>query len=137
MNADVYYVLDGEEIKVVNLEAHVKWASEHSGVIVQDRLSGVVVSTVFLYIDHNHVIGGAPILFETMVFRYEGFKDGSSMHEIEEERYHTLSEAIVGHKMMIGLLITNRFAYLVNMGIHISQEVEHLYVNPHYKDKLQ
>jgi len=131
-----YYVLDGEEARAVSLEDYIKWATDHSTIIVQDRLGGVVVSTVFLLVDHSHAFG-SPVLFETMVFEWKGFKDGSSMRELDEERYNTLSAAIVGHKITVEKLIANRFAYLINSGVYVSQEVERIYTNHHYKDKIQ
>ena len=53
----------------------------------------VIVSTVFLGIDHNFSNQGKPILFETMVFG--GEFDG------EQERYCTWEEAEKGHKEMV------------------------------------
>ncbi len=53
------------------------------------------VSTVFLGIDHrfNFEDGGAPVVFETMVFG--GTLDG------EMERYCTKTEALEGHTRMV------------------------------------
>lgn len=49
----------------------------------------VVVSTVFLVIDHSIPMRGAPVLFETMVF-------GGPLDQ-EQERYSTWEEAEAGH----------------------------------------
>jgi hypothetical protein len=52
------------------------------------------VSTMFLGIDHNYS-GGAPVLFETMVFA-EGDDVDSNLDE-EQDRYTTEAEAVAGH----------------------------------------
>lgn len=54
----------------------------------------ISISTVFLGVDHNHArhFGGRdsrPILFETMIF--------GGLHDGEQWRYHTWSEAEAGH----------------------------------------
>jgi hypothetical protein len=50
----------------------------------------VHVSTVFLGLDHQHGVGGPPILFETMIFGLEEEED-------YQERYATWDEAEAGH----------------------------------------
>jgi hypothetical protein len=52
----------------------------------------IKISTVFLFMDHNHG-DGPPVLFETMVF-------GSNLDE-EQERYCTEDEARAGHARMV------------------------------------
>jgi hypothetical protein len=56
---------------------------------------GVLVSTVFLGLDHRFVGGGPPILFETMTFggprdeqtfRYSSWDDAEAGHEAEVKR---------------------------------------------------
>lgn len=54
-----------------------------------DEKDGVLVSTVFLALDHSHG-RGKPILFETMIF--------GGKHDHYEERYCTWDEALEGHK---------------------------------------
>lgn len=53
----------------------------------------VMVSTVFLIIDHNWLGGGDPVLFETMVF--------GGKFDQEIERYCTWEEAETGHKKWV------------------------------------
>lgn len=53
------------------------------------RKQEIMVSTVFLGLDHNH-FGGVPILFETMIFG--GINDGVQW------RYHDWDEAAEGHE---------------------------------------
>ena len=57
--------------------------------------NGIVVSTVFLGLNHNFG-DGPPLLFETMVFPSK--TDGS---EIDCERYSTWEEAESGHQRMV------------------------------------
>jgi hypothetical protein len=54
----------------------------------------VLVSTVFLGLDHNHSNDGPPIVFETLVF---GGPNDQYMY-----RYATWDEAIAGHKRVCG-----------------------------------
>lgn len=64
-------------------------SDRHYTIIFHTRRRGILVSTVWLGI--NHGWGEMPpIIFETMIFR--GGHDGY------QERYATLDEAIVGHK---------------------------------------
>lgn len=54
--------------------------------------TGVVISTVFLGLDHNFLDRGPPHLFETLVFGGE--------HAYEMMRYATWDEAVQGHLRM-------------------------------------
>lgn len=58
-------------------------------IVAREEYGGVLLSTVFLHIDHNY-FGGKPLLFETMIFL------GGT--EIMQKRYHTWHEALEGHK---------------------------------------
>lgn len=60
-------------------------------IVKQDKLSsGVLVSTVFLGLDHGFGHTNLPILYETMVF-------GGKLSE-KQERYFTREEALAGHQ---------------------------------------
>lgn len=56
---------------------------------------GVIVSTVFLGLDHSFRDNGPPILFETMVF-----SDASDFEDLQCIRYATWEEAEAGHEQM-------------------------------------
>ena len=58
------------------------------------REESILVSTVFLGLDHNY-FGGRPILFETMIF-------GGNRDQYQE-RYHTWDEAKIGHDYAVTL----------------------------------
>lgn len=53
----------------------------------------VIVSTVFLGLDHRFGTEGPPLLFETMVF-------GGPLDQ-EQDRYSTWDEAEIGHAQMV------------------------------------
>lgn len=85
----------------------VEWAEwfERSGdllfvnggrLVAQDRPGpGVLVSTVFLGLDHRHGGHGRPILFETMIF--------GGPHDQAQWRYTTAEEARAGHRVAADL----------------------------------
>lgn len=59
--------------------------------IARATFRDIMVSTVFLGIDHNHTSKGPPILFETMIFH----KD---MRGLGQRRYRTIRAALNGHR---------------------------------------
>ena len=76
------------------------WAELHSDLdycrIAETILpDGTWVSTVWLGLDHNF-IGGPPLIFETMVFPQKDV-----FTELDQARYSTEGEAIVGHEVMV------------------------------------
>jgi len=75
-----------------------KWFNVISNrIVAKDKVGNepneVMISTVFLGMDHNWSGKGDPILFETMVF-------GGELNE-DCERYCTWEEAEKGHEMWI------------------------------------
>lgn len=60
----------------------------------------LVVSTVWLGIDHRFVGPGAPLIFETMVYEQDAKGEAKRFLD-EQERYSTQAEAIEGHKAMV------------------------------------
>lgn len=65
---------------------------------LQEQVGDLLISTVFLALDHRHFDNGPPILFETMVF-----VDGDAGRDIHCERYCTKAEAELGHWKTVGL----------------------------------
>jgi len=57
--------------------------------------NGGFVSTVFLALDHSWSNDGIPILFETMYFPTENFREEDMV------RYPTWDEAYEGHRVMV------------------------------------
>lgn len=89
----LYYRLEGDAVHPVDDLVKTN-AGER---VARDELvidgAGVVVSTVFLGIDHSFGRDGAPVLFETMVFR-------GREEEPEQHRYSTIAEARAGHEVV-------------------------------------
>ena|SRR6185436_8176985 len=93
----MYYILEGHEvIPVTDVLIWAKWfekAWPARQVAHTDVTNEIMVSTVFLGLDHSFGFGGPPLLFETMVF-------GGPMDQ-EMERYSTWDEAKAGHEEMV------------------------------------
>ncbi len=91
------YTLVGKE--VVYTDDFKEWQDLRVNNIAKDNFNikgeSVLVSTVFLGVDHGHS-DGAPVLFETMVFggKYTDF----------QRRYCTYDEAIEGHNNICELV---------------------------------
>lgn len=58
------------------------------------ELAGGYVSTVFLFINHNHSNEGPPILFETMIFHISGYDQ-------DQYRYASREKAIKHHDQLV------------------------------------
>lgn len=88
------YILneDGQPVPCEDLLVWAREFGKSDRIVAQDRIGDVLVSTVFLGLNHNFG-GGAPILYETMVFG--GPLDG------EMERYETRAQAEAGHARMV------------------------------------
>lgn len=66
-------------------------------IVAHDRLPGeVMVSTIFLGIDHGY--GGAPLLFETMIF--------GGQHDQWQNRYRTFQAAKDGHAEALKIAVS-------------------------------
>ena len=96
------YILDnhGNPVFEENLFIWAEWF-EHSNRLVErtEMPDDIVVSTMFLAVDHNHQSHGAinhvPILYETMIFG--GHNNGYCA------RYSTKEEAIIGHQIAVDM----------------------------------
>jgi len=88
-----YYTIDGLPSS----------APTHVETIIQTRIDGVLVSTIFLGRDHRlYYGGGSPQIFETMVFA----NDVVAAAELDEwcDRYPTIDQARAGHEAAIRLV---------------------------------
>lgn len=92
------YVLDADH-KPVPVEDVREWAKwyELLGVrlVEQTTFEGILVSTVFLGIDHSFGVG-PPVLFETMVF--------GGKHADYQARCRTWDEAVEQHKRVVEMV---------------------------------
>ncbi len=87
------YILEGRIPKRCDdMATWCQWMATANRHVARDEINGITVSTVFLAIYHAFN-GGAPVLFETMVF-------GGSL-DCAQERYATWEEAEAGHKAML------------------------------------
>lgn len=94
-----HYILKGKRVYVVSLMEWAKWfeTKGKDRIVKQETLpNGKWVSTVFLGLDYNYGLRGAPILFETMVFPSK-----KNMSELDCNRYSTYGQSIKGHKQMV------------------------------------
>lgn len=90
-----YFILDGHEpIPEPDVDKWEKWFATADRCVARDRLTDkILVSTVFLGINHSIHISPYPTLFETMVFGAD---------EEYQQRYSSWDEAVTGHKYAIG-----------------------------------
>ena len=69
-----YYILNAYQrlLRVNDVETWAHWfeSAHQTGqrFIKQNRMNGILISTIFLGIDHNFFGSGPPILWETMIF---------------------------------------------------------------------
>lgn len=98
-----YILVNKKPVACPDLMKWAKWMEKGARRVARDTIHGVIVSTVFLGLDHAFVGGHAkPVLFETML-KYPG-KDNFSGWGGYQKRYHTWSEAVKGHKKAIGFV---------------------------------
>lgn len=90
------YILKGKTPICVDQDIS-KYPDANERIIVRSERGDLLVSTVFLGMDHSWG-NGDPILFESMTF-----KDGSQFEELGCERYTTYDDAIEGHIRMCKL----------------------------------
>ena len=83
-----------------------EWGRKHADfsykVIKQESVSGHLVSTVWMGIDHRFTEKGAPLIFETMIFDQR--EDADSFSEDYCERYSTEDAALAGHDQALAWL---------------------------------
>lgn len=96
---DQYWILKGKTPFPVSLKEWAQWFEENhkSRRINKTLLGNIVVSTVFLGLNHRFSGDGPPILFETMVFGGE--------FDQWLKRYCTWAEAETGHQEMINKIV--------------------------------
>jgi hypothetical protein len=88
------YILEAREPVPCDLLTWARWfETGENRHVAKDNVGEVLVSTVFLGIDHGFGSDGPPILFETIVF-------GGPLDQ-EQERYATWTQAEAGHAEML------------------------------------
>jgi hypothetical protein len=86
------YILDerGQPVLEPDVIKWAQWFETSKRILKQDRIDPILVSTVFLGVDHNFMGEGLPLLWETMIFGGE--------HDQYQERYTSREEALKGHE---------------------------------------
>lgn len=81
------YKLVGKNVEECGLE---EGATQEHRQVAKTQRYGVLVSTVFLFIDHNHFNVGPPLVFETMIF--------GGKHDQYQTRCSTWEDAVKMHQ---------------------------------------
>lgn len=90
----VFYDRDGNQITFAHWMWLVTFHSDYK-VVRQDKVGDMLVSTVWLGLDHGLFnVGAPPVIFETAFFT-EGPR-GEDLQTVTK-RYHTEEEAVAGH----------------------------------------
>jgi len=94
---DKFILVDKKVIEEPDLYVWGRWMEQRDArrVARTELENGVVISTVFLGLDHNFG-EGPPLLFETMVFL-----SNSNGGEDYMERYETYAQAEAGHEKAV------------------------------------
>jgi hypothetical protein len=97
----LYYRLDADgRPEPVDMKDPLRWhgdaVADSRRKIAADNVTGYLVSTVFLVIDHAFD-GGPPVLWETMVF-------GSGPWDEWQDRYTSREAAVQGHARVVAAL---------------------------------
>lgn len=91
------YILEGKRpVKCYDLTEWCKFVENNNRIVKQTHLGKVLISTVFLGLDHRFTGEGPPILFETMIF--------GGTHNDYQVRYTTWKAAEAGHKRAVDLV---------------------------------
>jgi hypothetical protein len=92
------YVLNasGEPVPEPDLMTWGKWMEYARTSLAQDAMGESRVSTVFLGLDYSFVPGGAPVLWETMIFGGE--------HDGYQDRYTSYADALAGHAKALAMV---------------------------------
>lgn len=90
------YILDANgNPQPCDLETWAKWFEKAQRHVAIDNIGKVVVSTIFLGLDHSFG-QGKPVLWETMIF--------GGPHDQYMDRYTSKEEAIAGHAKAVAMV---------------------------------
>jgi hypothetical protein len=91
----LHYILNSELVPVSceDIKTWARWMETAERTLAKDKTrGGVLVSTVFLGLDHNFTSYGPAVLYETMIF--------CGPLDLDQARYSTYADAMAGHKEM-------------------------------------
>ena len=101
----LWYKLDKKNNPIVCIDHmdYAKWYKKNKkqGIVKQDTIDEVLVSTVFLGLDHSFS-GEKPLLWETMIF--------GGNHDQYQDRYSSYEDALKGHQEALDLLKSEKDA---------------------------
>lgn len=92
-----YYILRDKEPVAVEMMEWARWFGDADRHVGETVYEGVLISTIFLGLDHGIGQGGPPLLFETMVFVDAPAWSWAERLDQECQRYCTWDEAALGH----------------------------------------
>ena len=97
-----FYLLDGDKkpYNVTLEESYKLYDNPEMKITKQEYIGDILVSTVFLGIDHSFGKSEIPVLWETMVF-------GGLYNEFTQ-RYTSHEEALKGHSEIINMINLNK-----------------------------
>src|SRR5215831_3479556 len=97
----IYYTYDsdGTPVPTSDVIAWAEFIRTHDEKIAYTELPevGLRVSTVFMGIDYAYQVGDPPLVFVTMIFPMNSYRDKYC------DRYSTKAEALAGHEKAIGI----------------------------------
>lgn len=129
----MYYILQGKlAIPCDSLMEWVEWMQKNDRTVHKTTIEGALVSTVFLGMNHNFT-GGDPLLFETMVFRDEGYNGTVDLDVVCKEgessnfwgdciRTSSWGEAEAAHKKIVEH-VTKRFEKALEASSNIAYKL--------------
>lgn len=96
---DMYILIDGEPVQCPSILDWALWFEQSFDrrIVELTEADGVVVSTVFLGIDHGFFVNGPPVLWETMIF--------GGPHDGYQRRYTSRVAAQKGHADSVALAV--------------------------------
>lgn len=91
-----HYIIEYGIIREVKVAEWGAWFECAERRVVQTEVGSVLISTVFMGLDHRFIGEGPPLIFETMIL-------GGRKLPVNEQglRYSTLEEARAGHRIMV------------------------------------
>lgn len=99
----LYILVARTAVPEPDYSAWMRWCSEHWHTgerdVGRDHVGPILVSTVFIGIDHNFGFRAPPLLFETGVLIEP--EDGQGLEMLAMRRYETWDEAEKGHRVAL------------------------------------
>lgn len=93
---DMYILKNRNAYRTRDIQMWGKWMATNNRSVALTEYDKVVVSTVFLGLDHNMMGRGPPLIFETMVFLNNSYSDPPHM-----ERTPDFNAALEAHQRAV------------------------------------